>query len=88
MAFIPFCLHLSNGKFWLGPSYTVEFHLLIHNFTRHRVKVFIVKISKEIGKKTGKRQQMKKVHETLLAYGAMKRIDLKIEYDINPKECK
>lgn len=31
---------------------------------------------------------MKKVHETLLAYGAMKRIDLKIEYDINPKEYK
>lgn len=50
--------------------------------------MFIVKISKEIEKKAGKRQQIKKVHETLLAYGAMKRIDLKIEYDINPKECK
>lgn len=48
--------------------------------------MFIVKISKEI-KKNDKRQQMEKVHETLLAYGATKRMDLKIEYDINPKEC-
>lgn len=63
MAFILFCLYRSNGKFWLGSMYTVEFHLLIHTFKRLRVKMLIVKISKEV-EKIWQEAANENVHET------------------------
>jgi hypothetical protein len=82
MAFILFWLYLSNGKFWLGSMYTVEFHPLTHAFKRPGVKMFIVKISKDVENnfffffffwqrkesKAKEKQQRKEVCETHLTY--------------------